>query len=185
MSADGSAMIRASTIFSNKDATTNENAFTEHGDSLSYPWNYHGALENTETVIRLIEKGKVEEDVLDTLDWAKPLNFQDSYEKSSLSKQSAEATYLTGGTVLECNVIVPTGQYVRPADWEMVLPIIFETGDGNKINLGRWLPVNNFFGHYLETITMSRKDDLKTIVHPRPSGSIAFYMWSIMWDMSD
>ena len=77
MSADGSAMVRGSTIFSNKDATTNENAFTEHGDSLSYPWNYHGVLENTETVIRLIEKGKVEEDVLDTLDWAKPLNFQD------------------------------------------------------------------------------------------------------------
>ena len=59
--------------------------------------------------------------------------------------------------MLECNVVVPIGQYVRPADWEMVLPIRFETGDRNKINLGRWLPVKNFFGNYLETITMSRK----------------------------
>ena len=67
----------------------------------------------------------------------------------------------------EFNVIVPTGQYVRTADWELVLPVKFETGHGNKIHLGRWLPVNNFFGHYLETITISRKDDLKTIVHLR------------------
>ena len=44
--------------------------------------------------------------------------------------------------------------------------------------------VNNFFGHYLETITISRKDDLKTIVHPRPSGSIAIYLRSMMEDMS-
>ena len=118
------------------------------------------------------------------MDWAKPLNFQDSYEKVSPSKQTAEVTYLTGGTVLEFNVIVPMGQYVRPADWELVLPVRFETGDGNKIHLGRWLPVNNFFGHYLETITISRKDDLKTIVHPRLSGSIAVYMRSLMEDMS-
>ena len=86
--------------------------------------------------------------------------------------------------MLEFNVIVSTEQYVRPADWELVLPVRFETGDGNKIQLGWWLPVNNFFGHYLETITISRKNDLKMVVHPRPSGSIAVYMCSIMEDMS-
>ena len=31
MSAGGSAMIRGSAIFSNKDASADENAFTEHG----------------------------------------------------------------------------------------------------------------------------------------------------------
>ena len=31
---------------------------------------------------------------------------------------------------------------------------------------------------------MSHKDDLKTIVHPRPSGSIAIYMCNIIEDMS-
>ena len=85
------------------------------------------------------------------------------------------------------NTIVPTGQYVRLTDWELVLSVRFETGDGNKIHVGRWsiiLPFNNFFGHYLETITISRKDDLKTIVHPRPYVSIAVYMHSIMKDMS-
>ena len=88
--------------------------------------------------------------MLDTLDWA----------NTKFSKQTAEATSLTGGTLLEFNVIVLVGQYVRPTNWELVLEVIFETGDGNKIHLGKWLPVNNFFGHYLETITISNKDDL-------------------------
>ena len=112
--------------------------------------------------------------MLDTLDWA----------NTKFSKQTAEATSLTGGTLLEFNVIVLVGQYVRPTNWELVLEVIFETGDGNKIHLGKWLPVNNFFGHYLETITISNKDDLKTIVHPQPSGSIAIYIRSRMEDMS-
>ena len=34
---------------------------------------------------------------------AKPLDFRDSYEKISPSKQTVEATYLTGGAVLEFN----------------------------------------------------------------------------------
>ena len=34
---------------------------------------------------------------------AKLLDFRDSYKKISTSKQTAEATYLTGGTVLEFN----------------------------------------------------------------------------------
>ena len=95
------------------------------------------------------------------MDWAKPLNFQDSYEKVSPSKQTAEVTYLTGGTVLEFNVIVPIGQYVRPANWELVLSVRFKTGDGNKIHLGRSLTVNNVFGHYLEIIAVSHKDDFE------------------------
>ena len=155
MSAGGSAMVRGSTISSNKGAPTDENAFTEQGNSLNYPRNYHDTLKNIETVIRLIDKGEEEEDVLDTLDWAKPLNFQDFYEKIPPCKQSAEATYLAGGTVLEFNVIIPMGQCIRPADGELVLLVRFETGDKNKIHLGSWLPVNNFFRHYLETLIIS------------------------------
>ena len=74
MSAGGSAMVRGRAISSNKGAPTDENAFTEQGDSLNYPRNYHDALKNTETILRLTDKGEVE-DVLDTLDWGKPLNF--------------------------------------------------------------------------------------------------------------
>ena len=63
------------------------------------------------------------------------------------------------------------------------MPVRFETGDVNKIHPERWLRVNNFFGLYLETIAISRKDDLKTIVHLRPSCNIAVYMRSIMEGM--
>ena len=71
--------------------------------------------------------------------------------------------------IITINIIFPTRQYVRLADWELDLWAKFETGSGNKIHLGRWsviLPVNNFFVYYLETITISRKNNLKTIVHP-------------------
>ena len=44
--------------------------------------------------------------MLDTLDWA----------NTKFSKQTAEATSLTGGTLLEFNVIVLVGQYVRPTN---------------------------------------------------------------------
>ena len=94
MSAGGSAMIRGSTISSNKGAPANKNSFAEQSDSLNYSRNYHDALKNTETVIRLIDNREIEEDVLDTMGWAKPLNFQDSYNKISTSKQTAKATYL-------------------------------------------------------------------------------------------
>ena len=101
-------------------------------------------MKNTVTVRRLIDKREVEEVVLDTL-LAKPLNFPDSYEKMSPSKQTAEDTYLTGGTVLEFNVIVSTGQYVRLARWncfclsglelEMEIKIIWEGGYSSIIFL--------------------------------------------------
>ena len=125
----------------------------------------------------MIDKGKV--DVSDTLDWTKPLNFQDSYEKISPSKQTAEATYLAGGTVLEFNVVVPTEQYIRPTDWELVLSVRSETGTEIKFIWEGGYPTISFFGHYLETITILGKDDLKAISHPRPPGSIAVYLSSI------
>ena len=80
MNAGGSAMVRGSTICSNKSAPANENASTEQGDSLNYPRNYYHTLKNTETVIRLIDEGEVEEDVLD---WAKPLNFRDPFSRQN------------------------------------------------------------------------------------------------------
>ena len=125
----------------------------------------------------MIDKGKV--DVSDTLDWTKPLNFQDSYEKISPSKQTAEATYLAGGTVLEFNVVVPTEQYIRPTDWELVLSVRSETGTEIKFIWEGGYPTISFFGHYLETITILGKDDLKAISHPRPPGSIAVYLSSV------
>ena len=46
-------------ISSNKGAAGDKNSFTEQRDSLNYPRNYHDALKNTETIIRLINKGEV------------------------------------------------------------------------------------------------------------------------------
>ena len=129
-------------------------------------------------------KRVVEEDVLDKLEWAKPLNFQESYGKITSVRQIAESSYLLSRTVLEFNIINTRGQYIRPADFELVLPVRFQGSNGEKINLAESLLVKNFFGHVLEAITVLKKDELETVVHPRPSGSVASYARSIMEDMS-
>ena len=91
---------------------------------------------------------------------------------------------MTGGTVLEVNIIVPQGQFIRFADWGLVLPVSFRTEDNVPIDLGRYIPINNFFGQYLETLTISHNDKMKTIVQSRPSGSIITYIRDIMEDMN-
>ena len=55
--------------------------FTEMGGSLNYQKNYHEAYKKMQIVTELFDNGVVEEDVLDMLEWAKPLDFQESYEK--------------------------------------------------------------------------------------------------------
>ena len=67
----------------------------------------------------------------------------------------------------------------------LVLRIRFRQEHNNeRINLSQFVPVNNFFGHFLETIIVSRKEDLKTFIHPLPSGAMASYMRNILKDMS-
>ena len=67
----------------------------------------------------------MEGDTIETVDWARLLPFQDSYQKITHSMQTAAPSYLTGGIVLEFNITVAQGQFVRPADWELVLPVRF------------------------------------------------------------
>ena len=70
-------------------------------------------------------------------------------------------------------------------DFELVLPVRFRDEGGNRINLGEWIPVNNFWGRFLEGLKIERKQDLKSIVLPRPSGSLASHARSIMQHMTD
>ena len=87
--------------------------------------------------------------------------------------------------MLEFNITVPDSKYIRPGDMELVLPIRFRQEHNNeRINLSQFIPANNFFGHFLKTITVSRKEGLKTFVHLLPSGAIASYMRNILKDMS-
>ena len=47
-----------------------------------------------QTVTDLFENGVVEEDVLDTLEWAKLLNFQESYEKIAPQTDSRKLIFI-------------------------------------------------------------------------------------------
>ena len=87
--------------------------------------------------------------------------------------------------MLEFNITVLDSKYIRPGDMELVLPIRFRQEQNNeRINLSQFIPVNNFFGHFFETITVSRKEDLETFVCPLSSGAMASYMRKILKDMS-
>ena len=112
-----------------------------------------------------------------------------TYKLSKLIRQhrtlSAGSRNLSTKTILEFNIEVPRGHYVRPADFELVLPVHFRDKDGNRINLGEWIPANNFCGRFLEGLKIERKQDLKSIVLPRPSGSLASHTRSKMQHMTD
>ena len=135
MSAGGSAMVRGNTLLSNNGAPANEDAFTETGGSLNYPRNYNEAYKNMQTVTDLFGNGVVEEELAipGQLEWAKPSNLFN--EKITSVRQIAESSYLSSGTVLEFTIIVPRGQYIRPAGFELVLPVRFQGPNGEKINL--------------------------------------------------
>ena len=47
-----------------------------------------------QTVTDLFENGVVEEDVLDTLEWAKLLNFQESYEEIAPQTDSRKLIFI-------------------------------------------------------------------------------------------
>ena len=131
------------------------------------------------------DNGDLREDVLATIEWAKPINYQNEFGNIVPSQQVAESTYLSTKTILEFNIKVPRGHYVRPADFELVLPVCFKDEDGNRINLGEWMLANNFWGRFFEGFKIKRKQDLKSIVLPRPSGILASHARSRMQHMTD
>ena len=154
MSAGGGAMIRGSIISSNKGAPAREGAFTERNDGVDYPRHFDEAYKNMEALNEILDKGEVREDVLNTIEWEKPINFQNEYDAIVPTKQTAESTYLSSGTVLEFNLVIPNGNYTVPSDFELILPVRFKDENGGRLNLSRWLPVNNFFGCLIESMSV-------------------------------
>ena len=104
----------------------------------------------------MIDKGQLDGETVGSVDWGKPIKFQDTYKRMTPEVQTATSSYLTGGIVLEFNIAVPDTKYIRPGDLKLVLPIRFrQEQNDERINLSQSIPVNNFFGHFLETVTMS------------------------------
>ena len=162
-----------------------EGAFTERNVVTDYPRNFDEAYNNVSATIEMIDKGELRQDVLCTIEWAKPINFQNDYDSIVPNHQVAESSYLSSKTILEFVISVPRGHYVKPSDFELVLAVRFRDVDNNRINLGQWIPANNIWRQFLEAMTIVRKQDLKAIVQPRRSGSLAYHARSIMQHMTD
>ena len=184
MSAEGGAMVRGNALTPNKGAPADESNFTHTGDTLNYLTDFDETYNNARKAVQMIGKGELDGETVGSVDWAKPIRFQDTYKRITPEVQTATSSYLTGGTELEFNITVPDTKYIRPGDMELVLPIRFrQEQNDERINLSQFIPVNNFFGHFPETVTVSRKEDLETFVHPLPSGSITCYIRKILKDM--
>ena len=124
----------------------------------------------------MIEKGELDGETGGSVDWAKPIKFQDTYKRITPEVRAATSSYLTGGTVLEFNITVQDIKYIRSEDVELVLPIRFrQKQNDERIILSQFIPIINFFGHFVETVTVSQREDLETFVHLLPSGSMASY----------
>ena len=185
MSAGGSAMVRGGLLSSNKGAPTLEGEFSKRNDGVDYPRNFDEAYKIVSAITGMIDNGDLREDAFATIEWKKPINYQNEFDNIIPSQQVAESTYLSTKTILEFNIEVPKGNYVRPADFELVLPVQFRDEDGNRINLGEGIPANNFWRRFLEGFKIEIKQDLKSIVLPRPSGSLASDARKIMQHMTD
>ena len=68
---------------------------------MNHPRGYYDALQNTKKALTMVDKREMEGDTIETVDWARPLAFQDSCQKITRSTQTVAPTYLTDGTVLE------------------------------------------------------------------------------------
>ena len=154
MSAGGGAMIRGSTTSSNRGASAREGAFTERNDGVDYPRHFDEAYKNMEALNEMLGKGEVSEDVLNSIEWTKPIKFQNENDAIVPTKKIAKSTSLSSGTVLEFNLDIPNGNYIVSSDFEVILPVRFEGENGGRLNLSRWLPANNVFGRLIESISV-------------------------------
>ena len=108
--------------------------------------------------MQMIDKGELDGETVGSVNWVKLIKFQDTYKRITPEVQTATSSYLTGGTVLEFNITVPDSKYIRPGDMELVLPIRFRQEHNNeRINLPQFITVNNFFGHFLQTISVTKR----------------------------
>ena len=94
MSAGGSAMVRGGLLSSNKGAPTMEGAFTKKKDGVDYPRNFNEAHKNVSAISDMIDNTNLREDVLATIECAKPINYQNELGNIVPSQQIAESTYL-------------------------------------------------------------------------------------------
>ena len=136
MTAGGGVKIRGS---NNKGAPPREGAFTERNDGVDYPRCFDEAYKNMEALSEMLDKGEVREDVLSSIEWAKPINFQNKYDAIVLTKQIAESTDSSSGTVLEFNLVIPNGNCTVPSDFNLILPVRFEDENGGRLSLSRWI----------------------------------------------
>lgn len=87
--------------------------------------------------------------------------------------QPAESTYINTRSLLEFNLELQKGTYTVPENMILVLPVRFQNKTmGNFINIERFLPANNFFCHFIESVNIYKEDDLTRIAPPLPSGSV-------------
>ena len=149
-------MVRGNALTSNKVASADKSNFTHTGDTLNYATDFDKTFNNAKKAVQMIGKGELDGETIGLVDWVKPIKFQDTYKRITPEAQTATSSYVMGGTVLEFNITVPDTKYIRLGDMELVLPIRFTQEQNNeRINLSQFIPVNNSFGHFLKTVTVS------------------------------
>ena len=131
MNARGSAMVRGNAQTSNKGAPADKSNFTNTEDTLKYPTDFNETYDNAKKAMQMIDKGELDGETVGSVDWAKPIKFQDTYKRITPEVQTATSSYLRGGSVVEFNITVPDSKYIRPGDMELVLPIIFRREHNN------------------------------------------------------
>ena len=147
MSASGGTMIRGNMLISAKGTPTDETAFTERNNGVDAPRKFKEAINNVGMLGEMVHNGIIREDVMNAVPGNRPLNFQNKFSYIFPNKQATESTYIATDSILEFNLTFPRGLFTVLSDFELLFPVKFVDRNGNKIHIGNWIPVNNFFGH--------------------------------------
>ena len=188
MSAGVGAMTMVNQLLSGKGLTANEAAFTERNEATDAPRNFREAEMTIEMMKEIVDNGILRilmEDAMSAVPSFKPITFQGKFNNIYRTNQPAESSYLNTRSLLEFNIVIPHVLHTVPADFELVFPVRFKDANGNYLNLGNWLPVNNFFGRLIDTLQVNRKGDQLKVIPSDPLGSVGRYSTGIMQHMSD
>ena len=128
-----------------KGALADEVAFTERNNGVGTPRNFKEAINNIGMLGEMVHNGIIREDVMDAVLGNKPSIFQNKFSYIFPNKHVTESTYIATDSILEFSLTVSRELFMVLSDFELVFRVKLVDRNGNKIHIGNWTSVNNFF----------------------------------------
>ena len=74
-------MVRGNALTTSKGAPADESNFTHTRDNLNYPTDFDETYSNAKKAVQMTDKGELDGETVGSVDWVKPIKFQDTYKR--------------------------------------------------------------------------------------------------------